>query len=124
MARGLHDLESHVTKRDCITVLHGDALKLRLGPAPEMDGRTGLVTQLDVTRDEVGMKMCEENIFDRVPAGLGVGEILIDVALRIDHRSRLRLLVGDHVRRMRQASEVILLNFHGKFSGSGIWMGR
>jgi hypothetical protein len=78
-----------------------------------MDGGAGLVTQLDVTGDEVGMKMGEKNMLDRVSAGLGVREILIDVALRIDYRGRLGLFIGDHVRRMRQAGEVILLDFHG-----------
>ena len=113
VAGRLHDLELHVAKLDRVAVLHFLAGEFRLRPPSEVDRRPGLVTQLDVAGDEVGVEVREEDVLDRVSAGLGVGQVVVDVALRIDHRGRLRLLVGDHVRGVRQAREVVLLDLHG-----------
>ena len=113
VARGLHDLELDVAKLDRVAVLHLDALELRLGPAAEMDRRPGLVAELDVAGDEVGVEVGQEDVLDRVAAGLGVGEVLVDVPLRIDDGRRLRLLVGDHVGGVGEAGEVVLLDLHG-----------
>ena len=122
VARRLHDLELHVAVLDHIAILHLHAREFRLRPPAEMDRRPGLVTQFDVAGDEVGMEMREEDVLDRVPAGFGVGEVLIDVALGIDHRGRLRFVIGDHVRRVRQAREVVLLDLHGDVSVEGMEM--
>ena len=124
VARCLDDLELHVAKLDHVAVLHLHALKLRLGSAAEMDRRAGFVPQFNVAGDEVGMEVREEDVLDRVPAGPGVGEVLIDVSLGVDHRGRLRLFVGDHVRRVRQAGEVVLLDLDGDVSGDDVGMGN
>jgi hypothetical protein len=113
VARGLQDLEPHVAELDPIAVLQRDALELRLGPAAEVDRGPGPVAELDVARDEVGMEVGEEDVLDRVAARLGIGQVPVDVTLRIDHRGGLRLFIRDHVRRMRQAGEVVLLDVHG-----------
>ena len=103
-----------------IAILHLHALELGLSPAAQVDRGAGLVTELDVAGDEVGMEVGEEHVLDRVAPGRGVFQILVDVPLRIDHGRRLRLLVGDHVGGVGQAGQVVLLDLHGGVpSGAG-----
>ena len=118
MARGLHDPKPHVAELDGVTILHVDTDKLCLCPAADVDRGPDLVAELDVAGDEVGVEVCQKDVLDRVSAGLGVGKVLINVTLRIDHGGRLGLVVGDHVRRMGQAGQIVLLDFHGMASGS------
>ena len=113
VARGLQHLELHVAELHHVAVLHGHAGELGLAAAPEVDRGPGPVTQLDVAGDEVGVEVREEHVPDGVAAGLGVGEILIDVPPGIDDGRRLRLLVRDHVGRVGQAGEIVLLDLHG-----------
>ena len=65
-----------------------------------------------MARHEVGVEVSEEDVLDRVSSRGGVLQILPDVSLWIDHRRRLRDVVNDHVRRMGEAGEIVLLNLH------------
>ncbi len=65
-----------------------------------------------MTGDEIGVEMGEEHVLDRAPRLRGVLEILLDVPLRIDDRRAPVRLIGDEVRRMREAAEVVLLEDH------------
>ncbi len=49
---------------------------------------------------EVGL----DDTFDRQPMLSGVGQVLRDVALRIDHDSTTGTFVADKVRRVRQST--------------------
>ena len=121
MARRLHHLEFHVAKLDRVAVLHRNELELSLRPAAEVDRRPRTVAEFDVAGDEVGVEVREKHVLDRESTGLGVGEVLADVPLGIDHGRRPRLVVRDHVGGVREAGQVVLLDLHGTVSGRGRW---
>jgi hypothetical protein len=55
----------------------------------------------------------EQDAGDPQPVLRGECEVLIDVSLRIDDRGRPRLLISDEIRRVREATEIKLLQDHG-----------
>jgi hypothetical protein len=65
-----------------------------------------------VAGDEVGMHVGEQHQLDGQALGLGVGQVLRDVAARVDDRRPARDRVGDQVRRLREAGEVVLVEDH------------
>jgi hypothetical protein len=64
----------------------------------------GAVAQLQMPGDEVGVQMGEDHMRDAQPVLRGGVEVLIDVALGIDDRGDLRLLVADQVRGVRKGN--------------------
>ena len=62
--------------------------------------------------DEVGVEVRQEDVRDLQIVLGGEREVLIDVALGIDDRRDVRLLVADEVRRVRQAIEIELFENH------------
>ena len=97
MPRGLEHLELDIAELDRVAILHLDALKLGLGATAEMDRGPRLVAEFDVAGDEIGVEVGEKHVLDRITPRLGIGEVLVDIPLRIDNGRRLRCLVGDHV---------------------------
>jgi hypothetical protein len=51
------------------------------------------VAQLEVAGDEVGVKVREHDVRYSAAVFLGERDVLVDIALRIDHRGDVRLLV-------------------------------
>ena len=68
---------------------------LRLGRRAQIDGGAGAVAQLEMPGDEVGVEVRQEDVRDPQAVLGGKGEILVDVALRIDDGRRVRSLVAD-----------------------------
>ena len=58
------------------------------------------------------MKVGEEDVRDAQAVLGGEREVLLDVALRIDDRRGLRLLVADQIGRVREAIQIELLEDH------------
>ena len=52
--------------------------------APEIDGRAGPLAQLEVAGDEIGVEVREEDVRDPEAVFAGKGQVLLDVALRVD----------------------------------------
>ena len=96
-----------------VAILHGDEGVLRLSAGAEMDGRAAMVAQLQVAGDEVGVEMGEEDVADLEAKLFGVGQVLLDVALRVDDDGGCALLVPEQIGGVRQASEVVLFQNHG-----------
>ena len=87
-----------------------------LGPArrgtPVADGRPGPLGELEVPGQEVGMEVGLQDLHDRETVLGGVGEVRVDVALRVhDHRPS-RAGVTDQVAGVRQALQVVLAEEH------------
>ena len=55
--------------------------------------------------EEIGMEVRENHVPDSQLMALGEVEVLLDVALRVDNRRRVRVLVADEIRRVRKATE-------------------
>ena len=91
-----------------------------LGPRPsaEMDRRALALAKLEVSGHEVGVEVRQEHVTDPALKPAGVLEVLLDIALRVDHSCGSARLVGDEVRGVREAAEVVLLEDHD-VSGAG-----
>ncbi len=77
-----------------------------------MDRGAHAVAKLQVSGEEIGMQVRQEHVGDSQVVRLGEGQVLVDVALRIDDRGGVRLLVADEIGRVRQAIQVELLQDH------------
>ena len=61
---------------------------------------------------EVGVKVREKDVLNRVSALIRVTQVLRDIPLGIDHSGDPACLIGNEVRRVRQTTEVELHNQH------------
>ena len=82
------------------------------GFRPEVDRRPGPVSELQMTGEKIGVEVRQKDVTDREVVVAGKRQVLIDVALRVDNRGRLRRFVADQVRRVRQAVEIELMQEH------------
>ena len=112
VARRLERGQADLAELDDIAVAERRERVLRPGPGAEIDGDAGAVAQLEVSGDEVGVKVREEDVRDPQVVLGREGEILIDVALRIDDGCGVRAGVADEVRGVRQAIQIELLQDH------------
>ena len=104
--------EPDLAELDRVAVGERRELVLGLRPGAEVDPRADAVAQLEVAGEEVGVEVREEDVLDPAAAALGVGDVLVDVALRVDDGRDAGCLVGDEVRRVGEAAEVVLLEDH------------
>ena len=77
-----------------------------------MDGCAATVAQFQMAGDEVGVEVSEEDVADLEAELFGVGEVLLDVALRVDDDRGRAGLVSDEIRSVGQAAQVVLLQNH------------
>ena len=80
---------------------------------PSLDRRAGAVPKLQVSRDEIRVKMREQDVANLQAVAVRFLEVHIDVPPRIDDGRRARLLVTDEIRRLREAAEIELFEDHG-----------
>jgi hypothetical protein len=59
------------------------------GSFAQTNASARLISQFDMPGKEVGMEVGQKDILDRVSTGLRIGQILLNVTLRIDHGSGL-----------------------------------
>jgi len=109
----LEHLERNGSELDGIAVAHRRERVVGLGPGPEVDRGPGAVAELEVAGHEVRMEVRQEHVADPASEPLGIVEILLDVPLRIDDGRLATLLVGDQIRGVGEAAEVVLLEDHG-----------
>ncbi len=112
VARCLERGQPDLAELDDIAVAERRERVFRLRLRTEIDPDAGTVPQLEMSGDEVGVKVREEDVRDPQVVLGREGEILIDVALRIDHGCRARAGVADQVRGVCQAIQVKLLQDH------------
>ena len=71
--------------------------KLGLGLCPQTDGGADTVPEFDVPGKEIGMEMGEKDVVDVPTVRRGVVQILLNIALRVDHHGGSRRLIGDEI---------------------------
>jgi hypothetical protein len=113
MAGSRKDQNAEFSDAQLEAVLHFDAGKACASVRPDVDGGSGTLGQFAVTGNEIGMQVSFENVTDANTLFIGSFEVNIDIPLGIDHNGLS--LRGQHVRRMRQATQVKLLEVHGVF---------
>ena len=100
------NLQAEVREVESIAVLRRLEGVLRLRARAEVDGGAAAVAEFEVAGDEVGVKVGEEDVADFEPELRGVGEVLVDVALRVDDDGRGSGFVTDEVlKRAREQAE-------------------
>src|ERR1019366_2524402 len=98
-----------------VAVAYGAVRERRIRFCAEHDIRATALSQLPMSADEVGVKVRLEDVANGHAKRLRSVEILIDIALRIDDDSLTA--IRDQVRRVRQASEVELVEVHCAAAG-------
>ena len=112
VAGSFEDLEAQSRKVEHIAVLHCREGIFRLCAGTQMDGRAAAVAQLQMAGDEVGVEVGEKHVADMKAKLLGVAQVLLNVALRIDDDGSRTGLVSKQIRRMGEASQVVLFQNH------------
>ena len=91
----------------------GDEGVFRLGAGAEMDGRAATVAQFQMAGDEVGVEMGEKDVADLEAEFLGVGQVLLNVALRVDDDGGRTGLVSQQIGGVGEAAQIVLFQDHG-----------
>jgi hypothetical protein len=112
VARRFEYLDAHAAKIDGAAVADGREAVFRDGFPPEVYRRADAVAELQMSRNEVRVEVCEENVGDAQSVFGGEVEVLIDVALRIDDRGSAGGFIADDVRSVRQAVQIELFENH------------
>ena len=113
MARRLECLEAHASQLHTIAVSERRERELRLRRPAKIDRRADAIAQLQVTGDEVRVKVREKDVLYLETVRVGERQILIDVALRIDDRRSARQFVANQIGRVREAIQIELMEDHG-----------
>jgi hypothetical protein len=112
VAGGLERHEPHPSELHVVAVGERCERIFGLCPSTQIDPGADPVAKLEVSGKEIGMEMRQENVPDAAANRLGVGHVLVDVALRVDDRGDACILIGDEVRRVGEAAELVLLQDH------------
>ena len=94
---GAH-LDLHLAQGYALAVAQALDRELGVGSLPITDRRAGLVGELEVAGDEIGVEVSLDDALDRQLFMNRVGEVSGDVALRIDDDGATGGLVADQVR--------------------------
>ena len=105
-------LEPYPPELDDVAVVQGRERILGAGGCAEIDGGAGAVAQLEMPGEEIRVKVREEDVRDAQAVLRREREVLLDVALRVDDRRSLRLLVADQIGRVREAIQIELFEDH------------
>ncbi len=115
VAGGFEDLEAEAGEVEGVAVFHGDEFVLGLGLGAEADVGAAAVAEFEMAGEEVGVEVSEEDVADLYAELVGVVDVLLDVALRIDDDGGAAGFVGDEVGRVGEAAEVVLLEEHASY---------
>src|SRR5207237_626741 len=102
-------LEPNLPERQALAIVERSELVLGIGARAEVDARAFAVAQLEMSGEEIGVEVSQKDVANPAPQPVGVLDIVVDVALRIDRRPQGGGIVGDQVGSMGQAAEVVLL---------------
>ena len=112
VARRRQELQLDIAHGDALAVVHQPGGEPGSGGVAEDDLGAGRGGQLQVARQEVGVEVRLDHVGDGQPRGLGVTQVLVDVATGVHHRGQTARLVGDQVRGLREALQVVLVDLH------------
>ena len=106
------DLEHDIAERDAFAVFELARLEFGLGDRGVGDLGAGGLGELEVTRQEVGMEVRLDDEFDRQARRSRITHVLVDVAAGVDDNRSAGGFIGDQVRGLREAVEVVLRELH------------
>jgi hypothetical protein len=97
MAGRFERLQTDSAELNRLAVLERRECVFRFRGGAQIDRRPGPVAQFEVSGDEIGVEVRQEDVADLQAVLGGKRQILIDVALRVDHCRGLRLFVADEI---------------------------
>lgn len=111
---GLANLQRDLAEVDDRTVRVGRDRELGapFGSAAVADRGAGVRGELEMAGEEVGMEVSFQHVSDGEAMRLGVGEVLRNIALGVDHHGPASGGVTDEVAGVREAPEVVLAEEH------------
>ena len=86
MARGFEQLDFQRADLDSVAILCRDVFVLHRRQMRNVNLRAGSLGQFAKTGSEIGVRMAVQDGRDAQSFALRFGEVIIDVAFRIDHR--------------------------------------
>ncbi len=113
VTRSVQNLQSHAGKFERVAIVHRNEGIFRLRARAKVNRRAACIPQLEVAGHKIRVKVREEDVADLQAEFLGVRDILLDIALRVDHDRGSALFIAKQVRGMREATEIILFQDHG-----------
>ena len=112
MSRRRQHLERHVPETQLIAVAEGLDREVDVGTLAVRDRGARLGCELEVPAEEIGVDVRLDHALDAQTVSVGVVEVDLHVAPRIDDHRTARALVTDEVRRLGQAVQVVLHEMH------------
>ena len=112
MARCFQNFQADFAEFQNVAVMSRSEGVTRLRRGAKMYRHSGAVAQSEMPGDEISVKMSEEDVLNFQAVLGGKGEVLIGIALRIDHHGRAAGLVTDDVRSVGQTRQVELFEDH------------
>ena len=104
MARRLQHLQGDAgAQAHGVAIVHRHEWVFRFRPRTQVNGGARPLAQLQVAGDEIGVGVRQKHMANLKPLLPGVLDITIHVTLGINHGRHPCVLIGDEVRRMRQA---------------------
>ena len=73
------------------------------------------VAQFQMAGDKVGVEMGEKDVADVEPQFLGVGQVLLNIALGVDDDRGRTGLVSQQIGGVGEAAQIVLFQNHGDF---------
>ena len=113
MAGSFEDLETKAGELEGVAIFHGDEFVFGLGLCAEADVCAAVVAEFEVPGEKVGVEVSEEDVADLNAELCGIVEVLLDVALWVDHDCGCAGFVGDEVGGVRETAQVVLFEEHG-----------
>ena len=104
--------EAQPRELERIAVLHRHEGVFRLGARAEMDGCAATVAQFQMAGDKVGVEMGEKDVADLEAKFLGVGQVLLNIALGVDDDRGRTGLVAQQVGGVGEAAQIVLFQDH------------
>jgi hypothetical protein len=112
VAGSFEDLQAESREVEGIAVFHGDESVFGLGARTEMDDGAAAIAQFQMAGDEIGVEMSEKDVANVEAEFFGVGQVLLNVALRVDHDAGGAGFVSEQIRGMGEAAQVVLFQNH------------
>ena len=107
----LYDADGDILDLEGIAFAHGDMREGAFRLLRRVDDRPGLLREIDVARDEIGVEVGLQDMGDLHAQSLRRLYVDIDVALRIYHRAGL--LPGEDVRAVGYLGQKEVFDEHG-----------
>src|SRR5436190_16857394 len=78
----------------------------------QVNRRASAIAQFEMAGDEIGVEMSKDHMSDAQAVRVGEGQILPDVALRVDDSGAARRFVADEIRGVRKTIQIKLVQDH------------